>query len=75
MSVVAIYRHLFGKPSEHKEPETQSECDQEKSTTDSDSAFETCGSLTFLQYALPSQAVEHAHESEGNRKERGQFHA
>ena len=24
----AIYRHLFEKQSEHKEPETQSACDQ-----------------------------------------------
>jgi hypothetical protein len=54
MSEMAMFRHLFGKPSEHEKPETQSECNQEKSTTDSDSTFETSGSLIFLQYAFPS---------------------
>jgi hypothetical protein len=42
VSVTAIYRQLFEKQWEHKEPETHSACDQQESATDSYSAFETC---------------------------------
>jgi hypothetical protein len=72
---IAIFRHLFEKQSEHKESESQSTCDPQESATDSYSAFETCGSLASQQYAIPSQAIKHTHESEGNRKEWEQLHA
>lgn len=69
MRVTAMLRQLFEKHSEHKERETQSDCDQQKSATYGYNTFENCWSFTFPRYALPQQAVDYTHESEdGNRQ-------
>jgi len=65
----------FKKESEHKESITHSDCDQLESATSSCIALENFCSLTFHEYALPLQAVEQAHESQGNRREWKRFHA